>query len=98
MRTDWRHYRYERSNPYSRTTFRQTGMPATFVYARIYNNNFTSLPCPLFRLDLQVDGSFVWQAPFHPDDHLPLVDAEHDVGPLLLQILKMGLTAWQGRR
>lgn len=77
---------------------RQIGIPATFVYAGIYNNNFTSLPYPLFQMELQDDGSFVWQAPFHPDDPLPWLDAEHDVGPALLQIFKMGPKHWRGQR
>ncbi|USW50914.1 Putative NmrA-like domain, NAD(P)-binding domain superfamily [Septoria linicola] len=77
---------------------RQIGIPATFVYTGIYNNNFTSLPYPLFQMELQDDGSFVWQAPFHPDDPLPWLDAEHDVGPALLQIFKMGANHWKGQR
>ena len=77
---------------------RQIGIPATFVYTGIYNNNFTSLPYPLFQMELQADGSFVWQAPFHPDDPLPWLDAEHDVGPALLQIFKMGPSHWKGQR
>lgn len=74
------------------------GMTYTFVYAGIYNNNFTSLPYPLFRLELQRDKSFVWQAPFHPQDPLPWLDAEHDVGPALLQIFKEGIKRWAGHR
>lgn len=77
---------------------RQLGIPATFVYTGIYNNNFTSLPYPLFQMELQDDGSFVWQAPFHPDDPLPWLDAEHDIGPALLQIFKMGPNHWKGQR
>lgn len=77
---------------------RQIGIPATFIYTGIYNNNFTSLPYPLFQMELQDDGSFVWQAPFHPDDPLPWLDAEHDVGPALLQIFKMGPNHWKGQR
>jgi hypothetical protein len=95
---------------------RQIGIPATFVYTGIYNNNFTSLPVsrttfrsspprvlidfqyPLFQMELQDDGSFIWQAPFHPDDPLPWLDAEHDVGPALLQIFKMGANHWKGQR
>lgn len=77
---------------------RQIGIPATFLYTGIYNNNFTSLPYPLFQMELQDDGSFVWQAPFHPDDPLPFLDAEHDTGPALLQIFKMGPNHWKGQR
>jgi len=77
---------------------RQIGLPATFAYTGIYNNNFTSLPYPLFQMELQDDGSFIWQAPFHPDDPLPWLDAEHDVGPALLQIFKMGPNHWKGQR
>lgn len=77
---------------------RQIGIPATFVYTGIYNNNFTSLPYPLFQMELQDDGSFVWQAPFDPDSPLPWLDAEHDVGPALLQIFKMGPNHWKGQR
>ncbi|KAK4621851.1 Nitrogen metabolite repression protein nmr [Fulvia fulva] len=77
---------------------RQIGIPATFIYTGIYNNNFTSLPYPLFQMELQDDGSFVWQAPFHPDDPLPWLDAEHDVGPALLQMFKMGPNHWKGQR
>ncbi|KAF1822778.1 NmrA-domain-containing protein [Dissoconium aciculare CBS 342.82] len=77
---------------------RQIDIPATFIYTGIYNNNFTSLPYPLFQMELQEDGSFVWQAPFHPDDPLPWLDAEHDVGPALLQIFKMGANHWKGQR
>lgn len=77
---------------------RQIAIPATFIYTGIYNNNFTSLPYPLFQMQLQSDGSFVWSAPFHPSDPLPWLDAEHDVGPALLQIFKMGAGAWKGQR
>ncbi|EQK99293.1 hypothetical protein G6O67_000261 [Ophiocordyceps sinensis] len=73
-------------------------LPATFVYTGIYNNNFTSLLYPLFCMELQQDGSFVWQAPFHEDAKLPWLDAEHDVGPAILQIFKDGVTKWKGER
>lgn len=74
------------------------GLPATFVYTGIYNNNFTSLLYPLFCMEMQGDGSFVWQAPFHPDVKLPWLDAEHDVGPAILQILKDGVGKWGNNR
>ncbi|PSR80131.1 NmrA-like family-domain-containing protein [Coniella lustricola] len=77
---------------------RKIGLPATFVYTGIYNNNFTSLVYPLFCMDLQEDGSFVWQAPFHPDAKLPWLDAEHDVGPAILQVFKDGISKWGGKR
>lgn len=77
---------------------RKIGLPATFVYTGIYNNNFTSLLYPLFCMDLQEDGSFVWQAPFHPDAKLPWLDAEHDVGPAILQVFKDGVGKWGGKR
>ena len=77
---------------------RQIGLPATFVYAGIYNNNFTSLPYPLFCMELQRDSSFEWKAPFHPDFPLPWLDAEHDVGPAVLQIFKDGPRRWSGHR
>lgn len=77
---------------------RQIGLPATFVYAGIYNNNFTSLPYPLFCMELKKNGSFEWKAPFHPDIPLPWLDAEHDVGPAVLQILKDGPRTWAGHR
>ncbi|KAJ4402808.1 hypothetical protein N0V82_010738 [Gnomoniopsis sp. IMI 355080] len=73
-------------------------LPATFVYTGIYNNNFTSLLYPLFCMELQDDGSFVWQAPFHPDAKLPWLDAEHDVGPAILQVFKDGIPKWGGKR
>ena len=77
---------------------RTLDMPSTFVYAGIYNNNFTTLPYPLFRMELQEDGSFIWRAPFHPDDSLPWLDAEHDVGPALLQVFKEGPDVWKNHR
>jgi uncharacterized protein YbjT (DUF2867 family) len=77
---------------------RQLGIPATFVYAGVYHNNFTSLPYPLFRMELQEDGSFEWQAPFKPNKRLPWLDAEHDVGPVVLQIFKQGPKQWAGKR
>ena len=77
---------------------RSIGLPATFVYTGIYNNNFTSLPYPLFCMELQKDGSFVWRAPFHPDVKLPWLDAEHDVGPAVLQLIKDGVRKWGGHR
>lgn len=77
---------------------RQLGLPATFVYAGIYNNNFTSLPYPLFQMELLENGSFEWRAPFHPDVPLPWLDAEHDVGPAVLQIFKDGPKRWNGHR
>lgn len=72
------------------------GLPATFVYTGIYNNNFTSLPYPMFCTELQQDGSFTWQAPFHPDVKIPWLDADHDVGPAILQIFKDGVKKWGG--
>lgn len=78
---------------------RSIGLEATFVYAGIYNNNFTSLPYPLFCMELQPeDGSFVWQAPFHPDVKLPWVDCEHDFGTAILSIFKEGPGRWGGGR
>jgi uncharacterized protein YbjT (DUF2867 family) len=77
---------------------RSIGIPATFVYAGIYNNNFTSLPYPLFQLELLADKSFRWRAPFPPQQKLPWLDAEHDVGPALLQIFKEGPQRWSGHR
>lgn len=77
---------------------REIGLPASFVYTGIYNNNFTSLPYPLFCMDLQEDDSFIWQAPFHPDAKLPWLDAEHDVGPAIIQIFKDGVAKWGGER
>jgi len=71
---------------------------STFLYTGIYNNNFTSLPYPLFCMELQDDGSFVWQAPFHPDVKLPWLDAEHDVGAAVLQLIKDGVKKWSGQR
>lgn len=77
---------------------RKIGLPATFVYTGIYNNNFTSLLYPLFCMELQQDGSFVWQAPFHPNAKLPWLDAEHDVGPAIIQLFKDGPAKWNGKR
>lgn len=77
---------------------KKIGLPATFVYTGIYNNNFTGLRYPLFCMDLQKDGSFIWQAPFHPDAKLPWLDAEHDVGPAILQVFKDGVGKWGGKR
>lgn len=77
---------------------RNIGLPATFVYTGIYNNNFTSLPYPLFCMALQPDGSFLWQAPFHPDAKLPWLDAEHDVGPAVIQLFKDGPQKWLNQR
>ncbi|KAI1096679.1 nitrogen metabolite repression--responsible protein [Rostrohypoxylon terebratum] len=77
---------------------RKIGLPATFIYTGIYNNNFTSLPYPLFCMDLQKDGSFIWQAPFHPNAKLPWLDAEHDVGPAIIQVFKDGPEKWTGKR
>jgi uncharacterized protein YbjT (DUF2867 family) len=77
---------------------REIQLPATFVYTGIYNNNFTSLPYPLFCMELQADGSFTWQAPFHEDAKLPWLDAEHDVGPAVLQLFKDGVKKWGGQR
>lgn len=77
---------------------RQLGLPSTFVYAGIYNNNFTSLPYPLFCMDFKDNGRLEWKAPFHPDTKLPWLDAEHDVGPAVLQIFKDGPSKWNGQR
>ncbi|UNI18951.1 hypothetical protein JDV02_005180 [Purpureocillium takamizusanense] len=77
---------------------RKLGLPATFVYTGIYNNNFTSLLYPLFCMEVQKDGSFIWQAPFHEDVKLPWLDAEHDVGPAVVQIFKDGVSKWNGER
>ncbi|TKA80946.1 hypothetical protein B0A49_00880 [Cryomyces minteri] len=67
-----------------------------YIYSSMPDHS--SLPYPLFRMELQDDGSFVWQAPFHPDDPLPWLDAEHDVGPAVLQVSKSGPEAWVGQR
>ena len=77
---------------------RQLGMPATFTYAGIYNNNFTSLPYPLFCMDFKDDDTLEWRAPFHPETKLPWLDAEHDVGPAVLQLFKQGPKKWHGHR
>lgn len=77
---------------------RQLGLPATFVYAGIYHNNFTSLPYPLFCMELLPDGGFEWRSPFPPDIPLPWLDAEHDVGPTVLQLFKDGPKRWNGDR
>lgn len=77
---------------------REIGLPATFIYTGIYNNNFTSLPYPLFCLELQPDGSFLWQAPFSEKRKIPFLDAEHDVGPAVYQIFKDGPRKWAGQR
>ncbi|KAH6639069.1 NmrA-like family-domain-containing protein [Boeremia exigua] len=77
---------------------RQIGLPATFVYCGIYHNNFTGLDFPLFRMESQDDGSFIWQAPFHPDMPLPWLDSEHDVGPAIFQLFKEGPRVWNGKR
>jgi hypothetical protein len=77
---------------------REIQLPATFVYTGIYNNNFTSLLYPLFCMELQPDGSFVWQAPFHKHAKLPWLDTEHDFGPAVYQIFKEGVAKWGGRR
>jgi hypothetical protein len=77
---------------------RQLELPATFVYAGIYNNNFTSLPYPLFCMEFKDDETIEWKAPFHPDTKLPWLDAEHDVGPAVLQILKDGPAKWKNHR
>ena len=53
---------------------------------------------PLFRMELLSDGSFEWKAPFHADVPIPWLDAEHDVGPAVLQIFKDGLRKWSGHR
>ena len=75
---------------------RKIGLPATFIYTAIYHNNFTSLSYPLFQLELQGDGSFEWEAPFDPNTKLPWLDAEHDVGPSVLQIFLEGPKAHAG--
>ncbi|KAI1181890.1 NmrA-like family-domain-containing protein [Nemania serpens] len=77
---------------------RNIGLPSTFVYTGIYNNNFTSLLYPLFCMELKSNGSFEWQAPFHPNAKLPWLDAEHDVGPAILQLFKDGPAKWNGKR
>ena len=77
---------------------RKSKLRATFVYTGIYNNNFTSLSYPLFCTELKDDGHFEWQAPFHEDAKLPWLDAEHDVGPAIIQIIKDGPSKWGGER
>jgi uncharacterized protein YbjT (DUF2867 family) len=77
---------------------RQIGLPATFLYAGIYNNNFTSLPYPLFCLEFKDNDTIEWRAPFHPNIKLPWLDVEHDLGPAVLQIIKDGLIKWKDKR
>lgn len=75
------------------------GLDATFVYAGCYNNNFSSvLPVPMWQLEDNGEGGFLWKAPFHPDYPIPWLDTEHDVGPAILQILKDGVRKWGGMR
>jgi uncharacterized protein YbjT (DUF2867 family) len=78
---------------------RELRLPATFVYTGIYHNNFTSLNYPLFKMEYQEeDGSFEWQAPFDPQKRLPWLDAEHDVGPAVLQLFMDGPEKWADTR
>jgi hypothetical protein len=77
-------------------SFPTLALKTTHLLTGIYNNNFTSLPYPLFCMELQKDGSFLWEAPFHPNVKLPWLDAEHDVGPAVLQIFKDGVLKWGG--
>ncbi|KAK5088097.1 hypothetical protein LTR05_002314 [Lithohypha guttulata] len=77
---------------------REIGLPATFLYAGIYNNNFTSLPYPLFCMEFKDDDTLQWQAPFDPNTKLPWLDAEADSGPAVLQLLKEGIAKWKDRR
>lgn len=78
---------------------RQLSLPSTFVYAGVYYNNFTSLPYPLFCTEFKDDGTVEWRAPFHPHAKLPWLDAEHDFGPAVLQIVKDGPSKWgKGQR
>ena len=75
------------------------GLEATFVYAGCYNNNYSSvLPVPMWQLEEDGEGGFMWKAPFHPEYPLPWLDTEHDVGPAILQILKDGVRKWGGMR
>lgn len=53
---------------------------------------------PLFCMNLMPDGSFEWKAPFHKDVPIPWLDAEHDVGPTVLQVFKDGLRKWRDHR
>ena len=53
---------------------------------------------PLFCMKELPNGSFEWKAPFHHDIPIPWLDAEHDVGPAVLQIFKDGLRRWSGHR
>ncbi|CAL3973188.1 unnamed protein product [Diplocarpon coronariae] len=67
----------------------------TYLYTGIYNNNFTSLPYPLFCMKwVEASAGFEWTAPFHPDVPLPWLDAEHDVGPAVIQVFKDGISRW----
>ncbi|PBP23191.1 nitrogen metabolite repression-(nmr)-responsible protein [Diplocarpon rosae] len=67
----------------------------TYLYTGIYNNNFTSLPYPLFCMEwVEASAGFEWTAPFHPDVPLPWLDAEHDVGPAVIQVFKDGISRW----
>ncbi|KAF1986490.1 NmrA-domain-containing protein [Aulographum hederae CBS 113979] len=72
-------------------------LPATYLYTGIYHNNFTSLPYPVFRMVLHEDDTWSWTAPFDPEVPLPWLDAEHDVGPAVLQIFKSP-QEWIGKR
>lgn len=49
-------------------------------------------------MKLDQDGSFHWKAPFHADQPLPWLDAEHDVGPAVMQIFKDGSKRWNRHR
>jgi len=77
-------------------------MPSTFVYAGIYNNNFSTFHhLPLWEFvmeDEEQGGGFSWYAPFDEDYKLPFLDAEHDVGPAVIQILKDGPAKWNRER
>lgn len=49
-------------------------------------------------MKIQPDGSFSWNAPFHPDSPLPWLDVEHDVGPAMMQLFGDGIEKWSGHR
>jgi len=74
------------------------GMVPSFVYMGCYFENFSAWDIPLWGIVPDEFGGWTWTAPFWPEERLPFIDVEHDLGPAVMQIFKDGPMKWGGSR
>lgn len=75
-----------------------SSMVPTFVYMGCYFENFSAWDIPLWGIVPDEYNGWTWTAPFWPEERLPFIDVEHDLGPAVMQIFKDGATNWGWKR